>query len=122
METSTVREQNKKSNGQPEQFQEGKVARTIESQTAKVPSDLFLWGAGAAIGGSLVCMLLGKKHISQFIGQWAPTLLLLGVYNKIVKVAGHEQQNGAASRSSVGGNVGGSVGGSVGGPGAPQVS
>src|SRR5436309_663459 len=32
---------------------EGMVARTIEEQTAKLPSDLFLWAAGASILGSL---------------------------------------------------------------------
>ena len=29
-----------------------------------------------------------RGQLSLFIGQWAPTLLLLGVYNKIVKVMG----------------------------------
>ena len=28
---------------------EGKVARAIESQTAKLPSDVFMWAAGAAM-------------------------------------------------------------------------
>ena len=27
---------------------EGVVARTIEQQTAKIPSDVFLWAAGAS--------------------------------------------------------------------------
>lgn len=93
METQTARERSKPSNGQPEQVKEGPVARSIESKTAKMPSDLFLWGAGAAVVGSLTLMILGKKQTANFLGQWAPTLLLLGVYNKIVKVAGHEGGN-----------------------------
>ena len=33
-------------------------------------------------------------QVSLFLGQWAPTLLLLGVYNKIVKVAGSDRFDG----------------------------
>ena len=31
---------------------EGTVARTIEEQTAKLPSDTFLWAAGASMAAS----------------------------------------------------------------------
>lgn len=72
---------------------EGHVARTIEHETSKLPSDLFLWGAGASILASLGLMAMGKKASANFIGQWAPTMLLLGIYNKIVKVAGHDQSD-----------------------------
>jgi hypothetical protein len=57
---------------------EGQVARTIENQTAKLPSDTFLWAA------------MGNKHASVFVGQWAPTLLILGLYNKLVKQLGSD--------------------------------
>ncbi|CAN5791087.1 hypothetical protein BH23GEM11_BH23GEM11_11880 [soil metagenome] len=70
---------------------EGPVARTIEEQTAKLPSDLFLWGAGAAITGSLTLRFLDRERDSQFVGQWVPTLLILGLYNKIVKELGHDR-------------------------------
>ena len=69
---------------------EGRVARAIEEQTAKLPSDVFLWAAGASIAGSLLLQMSGKQHESLFVGQWAPTFLLLGVYNKLVKVAGSD--------------------------------
>jgi hypothetical protein len=70
---------------------EGPVARTIEEYTAQLPSDTFLWAAGASILGSLTLMGLGNRHGALFVGQWAPTFLLLGIYNKIVKVAGHDR-------------------------------
>lgn len=70
---------------------EGPVARTIEQQTAKLPSDLFLWAAGASITGSLMLHLMGRKDDGIFVGHWAPTFLILGLYNKIVKVAGSDQ-------------------------------
>jgi hypothetical protein len=73
---------------------EGPVARTIEEQTAKLPSDLFLWSALGAIGVSLYFELTGNEEKSRFIGQWVSPLLLLGVYNKLVKVAGSDRIHG----------------------------
>ena len=73
------------------QHSEGTVARTIEQQTAKLPSDTFLWAAGGAMGVALLLQMTGKKPASLFVGQWAAPLLLLGVYNKIVKVAGTDR-------------------------------
>jgi len=64
---------------------EGKVARMIEEQTARLPSDTFLWTAIGSMGVSLVLQLAGKKDLGNFVGHWAPTLLILGLYNKIVK-------------------------------------
>jgi hypothetical protein len=69
---------------------EGKVARLIEDQTAKLPSDTFLWAAVVAMITSAVLQVSGKRHMSNFIGQWAPTILILGLYNKIVKTHGHD--------------------------------
>jgi hypothetical protein len=69
---------------------EGTVARSIEQQTAKLPSDTFLWAAAGAIGTSLTLQIIGKQHASQFVGQWAPTLLILGLYNKLVKQLGSD--------------------------------
>jgi hypothetical protein len=69
---------------------EGKVARTIEQQTAKLPSDTFLWAAGASIAVSAALQAMGNRHASIFVGQWAPTLLILGLYNKLVKQLGSD--------------------------------
>jgi len=74
----------------PPEHREGIVARTIEQQTAKLPSDTFLWLAGASIATSLTLKIMGRERDAVFVGQWAPTFLLLGVYNKIVKVAGSD--------------------------------
>ena len=74
----------------PPEHKEGKVARAIESQTAKLPSDTFLWLAGGSIAGSLLLKIAGRDHASLFVGQWAPTFLILGLYNKLVKVAGSD--------------------------------
>jgi hypothetical protein len=71
---------------------EGKVAKAIENQTAKLPSDIFLWAALGSMGISATLKCLGKSHTALFVGQWAAPFLLLGIYNKIVKVEGNDQQ------------------------------
>ena len=70
---------------------EGPIARGIEKRTARIPSDVFLWGGVASVLGALGLMVAGKAKLANFVGQWAPTILLLGIYNKIVKVAGHDR-------------------------------
>ena len=70
---------------------EGSVCRTIEQQTAKLPSDLFLWAALGSMGGSLLLQCMGKRDESLFVGQCGPCFLLLGLYNKVVKVAGSDR-------------------------------
>lgn len=79
------------------QHKEGPVATMIEEQTAKVPSDIFLWTAIGAIAVSAAMQLIGgtKKnrnleHRSLFFGQWVAPFLLLGLYNKLVKLEGHD--------------------------------
>lgn len=82
---------------------ESRRVRKMERMTARLPSDLFLWGAGAAMAASLVTQIMGgrgrgsrftateRAPLPMFIGMWVPSLLLLGVYNKIVKVAGSDR-------------------------------
>ncbi len=69
---------------------EGWLATAIEDQTAKLPSDTFLWAAGACILGSLALKVMNRDDDAHFVGQWAPVLLILGLYNKVVKVLGHD--------------------------------
>lgn len=75
------------------QHREGSLAKTIEEQTAKLPSDTFLWASIAAMGVSLTLKLMGQKHTALFIGQWAAPFLLFGIYNKIVKTQGHDEED-----------------------------
>ena len=74
-----------------QEHSEGVVARSIEQQTAKLPSDTFLWLAVGAMTTSATLQLMGNKHVSLFVGQWAPTFLLFGLYNKLVKQLGSDR-------------------------------
>ncbi len=67
--------------------QEDVTTTKIENVTAKIPSDVFLLSAIGAIGISLTLKLMKRKDDSDFVGQWVAPILLLGVYNKLVKQA-----------------------------------
>jgi len=70
---------------------EGPVAAAIENYTARVPSDIFLWAALGSMAVSAAFKILGKDKDSTFVGQWAPSFLMLGLYNKLVKMEGFEK-------------------------------
>jgi hypothetical protein len=72
------------------QHAEGKATKAIEQRTAALPSGTFLALAGGAIAAALALKLLGRHSTANFVGEWAPTFLMLGIYNKIVKVLGSE--------------------------------
>lgn len=93
-ETGLASGSGKKQNGEmthAEEHAEGAVARTIEQQTAKLPSDLFLWAAVGGMGVSAIMEFTGHKDKSRFFGQWVAPLLLFGVYNKLVKTQGSDR-------------------------------
>jgi hypothetical protein len=74
----------------PPDQREGRVATAIESQTVKLPSDLFLWLAGMSIVGSLLLKFTGRDEDALFVGQWPAPFLVLGLYNKIVRLLGSD--------------------------------
>jgi len=82
---------------------EGKTTALIERQTSRLPSLTFL---GLAIGS--MCLSAGlalsarpqrrfgfskRLELANFVGQWAPTLLVIGLYNKMVKIEDELLQN-----------------------------
>jgi hypothetical protein len=71
---------------------EGKTTKKIENVTSAIPSSTWLVLAGGAIIGSLALKIAGRSSAANFVGEWVPTFLLLGLYNKIVKVMGSERQ------------------------------
>ena len=77
------------------EHKEGNVTKAIEEQTAKLPSDIFLWAALGSMAISLTLHLTNSKSRSLFVGQWAPSFLMLGIYNKLVKLEGHDKTDKA---------------------------
>lgn len=72
------------------EHKEGELTKTIEEQTAKLPSDAFLFAALGSMAVSLTLKCMGHKHTALFVGQWAAPFLLFGIYNKMVKQSGHD--------------------------------
>lgn len=65
--------------------QEGRGTSMVEQKTAKVPSMAWLGLALGSMAASAALMLSGRKQLANFVGQWAPSILIIGVYNKIAK-------------------------------------
>ena len=75
---------------------EGKTTDFIERRTGGLPSGTYLTLAIGSMAASAVLMLSarrttfgrisGRAELANFVGQWAPSLLIIGVYNKLVKI------------------------------------
>lgn len=69
-----------------DEHSEDVLTRLLEQQVAKVPSDIFLFAALAAMTASAALELSGRTRLGRFVGMWPPALLTMGIYNKLVKV------------------------------------
>jgi hypothetical protein len=70
-----------------EDIKEGRLTRTVEEQTAKIPSMGYLSLALGSMALSAATALVFKRRaLGNFFGLWAPSFLLLGLYNKVVKL------------------------------------
>lgn len=78
--------------GRDEVLAEGRMTKAVERYTAKVPSVTWL---GLAVGSMLisagVAAFTNRKNTATFIGLWVPSLLLVGLYNKLVKLEGSDR-------------------------------
>lgn len=70
--------------------QEGTITKEIENITTKVPSATFLSAAFGAMGVSAFLHFIGDRKNSRFVGQWVSPILIMGLYNKLVKLHGSE--------------------------------
>ena len=74
-------------------YKEGGATKEIEKQTSKIPSGFFATAALASMGLSLAYKFMNRGETALFIGQWAAPFLLLGIYNKMVKLEGHDKED-----------------------------
>ena len=81
--TTTFKADPKKMSGQ---YKTEVPNEIIESQTKKIPNLLFLGLGLASMVGSLALTSNKKTGLGNFVGQWVPTFLLFGLYNKMVKI------------------------------------
>jgi hypothetical protein len=62
----------------------------MERQTEKFPSNTFLWLAAGSVLGSLTLRMMDRRDDALFVGEWAPTFLVLGLYAKLLRMLGRD--------------------------------
>ena len=62
------------------------MERTLSKEPANsTMRSVLMLATGAAIIGSMFLHLSERKHEALFVGQWAPTLLLIALWGQVVK-------------------------------------
>jgi len=70
--------------GRQKSLRESELKKTFSKTTSVIPNSFFLALAGGALALSLgLAFTQKKKKYATFVGQWVPTILLLGIYKKI---------------------------------------
>lgn len=65
---------------------EGKLTKKVEEVTTKIPSMAYVGLAAGSLLLSAGLAAFGRKQTrANFVGLWVPTLLLLGIYNKLLE-------------------------------------
>jgi len=63
-----------------------------------LPSSLYLGMAFGAVGLSAMLHWKGRDKDAMFVGQWVAPFMLMGVYNKIVKLQGSDRHPAPLTR------------------------
>lgn len=71
---------------------EGGLARPLDRMVSRLPSDTFLWLGWGSVVAALALWLSGRQRSASFVGLWAPTFLIHGIYVKLVKQLGSGRQ------------------------------
>ncbi len=71
---------------------EGILTKRVEDVTAQVPSIGYLaLAAGSLVLSAGLAAFTQKRALANFVGLWVPSFMLIGIYNKLVKLEGHDQ-------------------------------
>ncbi len=81
---------------------EDRATEAVEKRTSRMPSLAFLGLAFASMAASAALVITGRKQLGNFVGQWAPSILIMGLYNTIAKeiAVPQRQYSGAMSGAS----------------------
>jgi hypothetical protein len=89
------------------EVEEDQFTAAIEKSTSKIPTSAYLVLALGAMAVSAGLQAWNKKHESMFVGQWAAPFLLLGIYNKLVKLHGSDGRGMGRDAGYIGGRESG---------------
>jgi hypothetical protein len=62
------------------------IDRPIDEVASRVPAAPYIAMVAASIVASAALFATGKRMAALFVGLWAPTVLNMGVYNKLLQV------------------------------------
>jgi hypothetical protein len=97
MDNQTIKETARDFAQKAKEFQpeptEDEFTKSVEKYTASIPSSAYLAIAVGAMGISLGLQMIGRGKWGNFIAQWVPTWLIIGLYNKVVKLEGHDHED-----------------------------
>ncbi len=74
----------------PREHEEGQLTKLLEQYTSQFPSGFYLSLAFGSMALSLYLKLNKRENDAMFVGQWAPAFLMIGMYNKLVKLEGSD--------------------------------
>ena len=74
--------------------EEGTLTKRIEQYSAKVPSlGYFGLALGSLFLSAGIATFSKRKSLANFVGLWVPSLMLVGIYNKLVKLEGSDRND-----------------------------
>ncbi|MCM2276949.1 MAG: hypothetical protein NDJ89_02595 [Oligoflexia bacterium] len=77
---------------------EGKMTRNLEERTARIPSLGYLsFAMGSMAISASLALIFKRRDWANFVGLWVPSILIMGLYNKVVKLQ-HENMEGGVAR------------------------
>jgi hypothetical protein len=69
---------------------EDKFTKSVKQSSAAMRSSAYLGVAAGAMMLSLIYQLTGRSKWGNFVSQWVPVWLVIGVYNKLTKFEDHD--------------------------------
>ena len=80
--------------GQP-QRKENRLAKTVE---AYLPSPAYLGAAAGAMAVALTLHLAGRRKWGNWVAQWIPACLIMGICNQLVKIEARDRDDPSPNR------------------------
>jgi hypothetical protein len=77
---------------------ESRLTKSVGQYAASVPSFVFLGVAAGAMVLSLACQFAGRGRAGRLIAQFASAWLIIGIYNKLVKLEADDRTKPGRNR------------------------
>jgi len=55
---------------------------------SSIPSTTYIYAMLGSVAASAVLYLMGRRHTALFVGEWAPTLVTIGLFYKLLRPSG----------------------------------